>query len=215
MEVEGKAIKADKHETVTGLFTGTNCLAYEYSTQGPAGSGPSDAPRSDDGKFEVLDEGKEYTTFVVEDDTGRVLVDPSEARFAFLPEYYYNAPLSDTPKPVEIYMEQHPEAQPPELMIHPVISHIVNKHNRFVERRLDIGDTVYIKSSTREPAGWDTDDSLLVSDGTDNVDFVIYDRSKRRTAWRYGVFGSGKAIAGVIMAIGLLVLMYENVLHIL
>jgi len=214
IEVEGTAVIAEKREPVPGLFTGTKCLAYEYSTQAPKGSGPSDASFSDDGKFEVLDKGRENTTFVVEDDTGRVLVDPTEARFEFLPEYYYNAPLSDTPKPVEKYMQQHPESQPPELVIHPMISHIMNNHNRFVERRLDIGDTVYVKGSTLEPAGWDSDESILVRDGADNVEFVVYDRSKRRTAWRYGIFGSGKVIAGIIGASIMSFILYENVLHV-
>lgn len=157
VEVEGTAIPTDEHGTVSGLFTGVDCLAYTYSAQGPTGSGPPDAPHGDDGKFDVLDEGREYTKFCLEDSTGRVLVDLTGARFEFTPEHYYNAPLSDTPEPVKTYMQRNPETQPPELVIHPVISHVINNHSRFVEQRLDIGDTVYITGFTREPMGWDTD----------------------------------------------------------
>ncbi|WP_455449070.1 hypothetical protein [Natrinema thermotolerans] len=214
IEVEGTATPSDEHGTVTGLFTETDCLVYTYSAQGRPGSGPDDARRSDDGKFDVLDEGTEYTKFYVEDETGRVLVDPAGATFELTPESYYNAPLSDTPTPVEEYMQRHPETRPPDTLIHPVISHFLRNHNRFVERRLDIGDTVYITGYKRTDTGWGTDE-IIVDTGPNESEFVIYDRSKRWTAFEYGIYGLGKVIASLILAIMMLILLHENLQYLL
>ncbi|OAQ51611.1 hypothetical protein HTG_16265 [Natrinema mahii] len=210
IEVEGNAVPNDEHGTVTGLFTETDCLAYTYSAQGALGSGPDDAPQSDDGRFDVLDEGSEYTKFYVEDETGQILVDPAGAKFEFTPEMYYNAPLSDTPEPVKEYMQRNPSTKPPDIVIHPIVSHILKNHNRFVERRLNIGDTVYITGEKQQPARWDTDEPVI-SDGSSESEFVIYDRPKRRTAYRYGIYGLGKIVAGSILAILMIILLYDNI----
>ncbi|WP_195893023.1 GIDE domain-containing protein [Halopiger djelfimassiliensis] len=213
IEVEGTAVPADEHGTVTGPFTETDCLAYTYSAQGKRGSGPDDAPRSDDGTYDVLDEGKASTRFYVEDETGRVLVDPAGATFEFTPETHYNAPLSDTPEPVEEYMQRNPETRPPDTLLHPVVSTILRNHNRFVERRLDIGDTVYITGYKR-PATEGDSAEIVVGNGPNESEFVISDRSKRWTAGEYGIYGLGKAIAGVVLVIMMLLLLHENVQYI-
>lgn len=212
VEITGTAIPSEDQETVTGIFSGVECLVYTYSAQAPTGSGPPDAPRGEDGKFDVVDEGVEYTNFVVEDDTGRVLIDPAGASFTLTPEYFSNAPLSKTPEHLEEYMHQNRETRPPKIFLHPVISHIVKNHNRFVERRLDIGDTVYLTGYVRETAGWDHDDDICIGDGPEAVEFKIYDTPKRRTVWRYGVFGLGKVVVGVILISAMSLLLYDNLM---
>lgn len=177
-EVEGTARGDEKG--VEALFTGTVCLAYEYEVQEYQSSGQHS-------HWKTLDEGGNSVPFLVEDDTGRVQVDATEAELHLSPETLELSPGDEPPERIAQYMRDTEDVDYQDSTLDLGITELnVGNRQKFIERRLDIDESVHVYGAVgRAPTGeWGSNlvDALLTRD--ENTPLVISDGSERDTAWR-------------------------------
>lgn len=177
-EVEGTARGDEKG--VEAPFTGTVCLAYEYEVQEYRSSGKSNY-------WKTLDEGMNSVPFLVEDDTGRVQIDGTEAELHLSSETLELSPGEEPPERIARYIQQTDDIEQQDSTLDLGITELnFGNKQRFIERRLDIDESVHVYGTVgRAPAGeWGSNlvDAMLTS--SEKTPLVISDGSERDTAWR-------------------------------
>ena len=206
-EIEGTAVPTDSGTTVRAPFTDTACLAYEYEVQEYRSSGQSSY-------WETLEEGESAAQFLVEDDTGTVQVDPADAELHFDSHTTEVPRGEEPPESIARYINQSEavDAQHDRSLDLVVTELTIGNDQRFVERRLDVDESVHVYGDVeRAPAGeWGSGlvDALLTR-GEEAGILVISDTSERGTAWRLAKGPLFWTVAGVgLLAPGVTLLGY-------
>ena len=185
--------------TVTAPFTGAECLAYTYEVEELRSQGRGES-------WETLDTGMGGVNFVVEDDTGRVEVDPTGADVHFESHSVTVPPGTDLPDRLQEFVATTPGVEPQNRTVNLAITQVnVGNKQRFTERRLDVGEDVYVygQATLGHTVEWGSNlVDALVGDGEGTPVFVISDTDERGTAWRIAKGGLLKLVGGV-MALGI------------
>lgn len=181
-EVEGTATPtAEEEETVRAPFSDVDCLVCEYEAQELRSGGKSS-------HWKTLDEGASAAPFLVEDATGSVRVDPAGATLEFEEQEVRVPGGEEPPETIAQYLRRSEEidAQHDETLDLVVTELNVGNDQRFIERRLEVDESVYVYGDVeRAPAGeWGSSlvDAMLARGPTDTL--VVSDTSERGTAWR-------------------------------
>jgi len=182
VEVRGPAT-VDDGRTVETPFTQTRCLAYEYEVQELQSSGQHS-------HWETLDEGGAAVPFVLEDETGRVRVDPTGATLAFEEHTLRVRPGDELPERVERFVREREGVDRETGSIDLLITEIDHGDDqRFVERRLDVGETAHIYGGVEQGEGGEWGSSLVgvrITGDDRTGTYVISDSTERRVAWHAG-----------------------------
>jgi len=198
VEIEGTARPTDDHGVVHTPFTDTDCLAFEYETQEYQSHGQG-------GSWKTLDEGGTWVPFLVEDDTGMVRVDPAGAELHFEEHSLKVRGGDDPPDRIAEYIAETDDVDPQDKSIDVVVTELnYGNSQKFIERRLDVGEHVYVYGTAgRAPAGeWGS--RLVdaeVGDGEAVPQFVVSDTSERGTAWRIGKGALGWLAFGLALLV--------------
>lgn len=198
VEVEGTAHA--QHGTLTSPFTGTECLAYEYEVE--------EERHSNNGRhWETIDSGRNHTAFRIEDETASALVDPRGADFRFSAERSIDVRGGERPpEPVQKFIRRNRNVDSEEKSLDLKLFELnTGKDRKYVERRLDPGESVHILGDARYDADAGSDGgevNVVIRYGNDTK-FLISDTDERgaarRTAWK----GLPYLIAGLLFfAIG-------------
>lgn len=195
VEIQGRAVEGDDG-TVEATFTGSRCLAYSYEVE--------ELHTSNSGKnrtWKTLDEGMGGVDFVVDDDTGRVRVDPTGADFHFEDHTVTVDPGEELPDRLADFVARSPAVEPQNRTVDLHITELnTGNRQRFIERRLDVGEDVYVYGQARQgpSAAWGSDIvDALVGRGDETPVFVISDTDERGTARRIARDGILKTVLGV------------------
>ena len=177
-EVEGTAEGDEKG--VEAPFTGKTCLAYEYEVQELRSSGKSS-------HWKTLDEGGAAAPFLVADGTGTVQVDGPSAELHLEATSLRLDPGEEPPARIAEYLRESEEVDPQDRTIDLVVTELnVGNDQKFIERRLDLGESVHVYGHVeRAPAGeWGSGlvDALLTAG--EDTPLVVSDTSERGAAWR-------------------------------
>ncbi|MBV0924693.1 E3 ubiquitin ligase family protein [Halomicroarcula limicola] len=198
VEIEGTAVEGDEG-TVTAPFTGSPCLAYTYEVEELRSSGKSES-------WHTLDEGMGGVDFVVDDGTGRVRVDPSGADVRLEDHTVTVPPGTELPDRLAEYVAATDAVDAQDRTVNLLVTEInVGNKQRFTERRLDVGESVYVYGQARRGPAVEWGSNLvdaLVGDGNGTPVFVISDTSERGTAWRIARGGLWRV--GLALVVGLL-----------
>lgn len=197
VEIEGAA-RTDDGATVTAPFTGSECLAYTYEVEELRSTGKSSS-------WQTLDEGMAGVDFLVADDTGQVRVDPTGADIRLEEHTLRVGPGDELPERLVQYIEQTDDVEKQDASLDLGITELhLGNEQRFTERRLDLGEEVYVYgAATRGPStGWGSDlVDAVVRDGPGTPVFVVSDTDERGTAWRFATDGLWRvAVGGVLLA---------------
>jgi hypothetical protein len=202
VEIEGSAVESDDG-TVTAPFTGSPCLAYTYEVEELRSSGKNQS-------WQTLDTGMGGVDFVVDDGTGRVRVDPSGADI-HLESHSVTVPAgTELPDRLAQYVESTDAVEKQTRTVDIVITKLaVGNKQRFTERRLDVGEDVYVygQATAGPTAEWGSNlVDALVGDGDGTPVFVISDTDERGTAWRIARtsiwrIGAGIGMVGIAAAV--------------
>jgi len=180
-EVEGRARPTDEGSTVTAPFSDIECLACTYEAEELRSSGKNNY-------WKTLDEGAVAVPFLVEDETGSARVDPAGATLKFDEQVVTVPGGEEPPASIAQYINRTEdiETQHDETVNLVVTELSVGNDQRFVERRLDVEESVYVYGDVeRAPAGeWGSSlvDARLTRGQTETM--VVSDTSERGTAWR-------------------------------
>jgi hypothetical protein len=205
VEIEGTAVPDDDHGTITAPFSGAECLACSYEVQELRSSGKHSS-------WQTLDEGQGGVDFLVDDGTGRVRVDPHGSDIRLDGDTLSVSPGTVLPDRLANYVESTEEVDKQDGTMDLLVTEVnTGNKQRFIERRLDVGETVYVYGqATRGPsAGWGSDlVDAVIGDGKAVPVFVVSDTDERGTAWRFARGGIWRAALGIgILAIAAAVLM--------
>jgi hypothetical protein len=194
VEIVGRADEGDDG-TVEAPFTGSHCLAYTYEVEELRSRGKGQS-------WETLDDGMAGVDFVVDDGTGRVLVDPSGADISLESHSVTVPPGTELPERLARFVAANENVDAQDRVIDLKVTQLeVGNKQRFTERRLDVGETVYVYGqATRGPSvEWGSNlVDALVGDGDATPVFVISDTDERGTAWRIARGGLWRAGIGVV-----------------
>jgi hypothetical protein len=180
--------------TVTAPLTGSECLAYRYDVEqfGPVG---------DNGQWKTQDTGMGGVDFVVEDDTGRVVVDPTGAEVHFEAHRETVSPGDEMPEHIAAFVAASPDVEPSGRTLDLRVREVtIGQRQRFTERRLDVGEqvSVYGQATPGQAVEWGSDlVDALVADGDGLPAFVISDTDQRGTAWRIARPALWKVLIGL------------------
>lgn len=182
--LEGKAVFDS--ETLTAPFSGTESLAYTYEThenidvRNSWAVVSSGRERTED-EWVILDDGAAAVEFVVEDETGRVRVDPTGADLQFETETYDPVPWRDIPGPLVAYIESTSVVERRD--IESFVRWLKTPARRFREGRLEPEESVYVRGCVQPTA--DTDPvAAVVGECPDTSTFVVADTNQRGVFWR-------------------------------
>jgi hypothetical protein len=196
VELEGTARAAEDGGTVAGPFTGTDCLACEYEVEEYQSSGKSSS-------WNTLAEGRDGVPFVVGDGTGEVEVDPEGAAVRFEEDVLEVDPGDELPEDVARFVGSHPDVDRQDGSLDLGVTELtLGNRQRFTERRLDVGEDVYVygQAHPAERGGWgDTLVDAVVGDGEAAPVFVVSDTDERGTARRFGADAAWQVGLGVAL----------------
>lgn len=191
--VEGTAIPVPntETETLTAPFSGSDCLAYKYSVQEKKEPSNSSHPSSEDGAWVIGDEGRDAVTFVVDDSTGYLRIEPDNAEFQVETDVYEHFPWRTLPTPISEYIDSSPavERQDAVLTSVPIVGHLATwlkwTDRRFVEERLDPNQEVYVRGTPKPDKQADFGEvRWVLIDSGEGQSLVISDTEKQGTQWR-------------------------------
>lgn len=194
VEVEGQAVPDEDRGTVTAPFTGATCLAYTYEVEELRSSGKNSS-------WHTLDEGQAGVDFLVDDGTGRVRVDPQGADIRLDGDSVTVSPGDELPDRLARYVESTEAVDKQDGTVNLLVTEVnTGNKQRFTERRLDVGETVYVYGqATRGPStGWGSSVvDAVIGDGNAIPTFVVSDTDERGTAWRFARGGLWRVTVGL------------------
>jgi hypothetical protein len=195
VEIAGRAAEGDDG-TVTAPFTGSQCLAYSSEVEELRSSGRSQS-------WQTLDSGMDGVDFVVDDGTGRVLVNPEGADIHLESQSVTVPAGTELPDRLAEYVAATDAVDPQDRTVNLLVTEItIGNRQRFTERRLDIGEDVYVygQADGGPAVEWGSDlVDAAVGDGGDTPVFVVSDADERGTAWRIARGGLWRAGVGVCL----------------
>ncbi|RLM97470.1 GIDE domain-containing protein [Haloarcula sp. Atlit-7R] len=197
VEITGTAVAHEEGETVTAPFTGSECLAYTYEVEEYRSSGKHS-------HWETLDEGQNGVDFVVDDGNARVRVNPDGADVRFESQSVTVSPGTELPERLADYVERTEGVEAQDGSVNLLVTEIsLGNKQRFTERRLDVGEDVYVYGQAMRGPATEWGSNLVdavVGNGNATPVFVISDTSERGTARRI-VRGSIAEVAFGLVAV--------------
>jgi len=195
VEITGTAVADEDAGTVTAPFTGKRCLAYTYEVEEYRSSGKHSS-------WETLDEGQAGVDFIIDDGGARVRVNPDGADVRFESQSVTVSPGTELPERLADYVERTEGVEAQNGSVNLLVTEIsLGNKQRFTERRLDVGEDVYVYGQAmRGPASeWGSNlVDAVVGDGDGTPVFVISDTSERGTARRIGRGAIAETVFGLV-----------------
>jgi len=179
VEVEGTA-RIDE-ECATAVFSGTDCLAYEYEVQEYKSSGKSSS-------WQTLKQGGRAVPFLVEDASGSVVVEPVAPELHLESWRFRVAGGEKPPERIANFIDFVDEVDSQQKSVNLVVTELdYGNDQRFIERRLEPGEPVYVygtveRADLGEWGSGRVDGKLTHGDGSSPL--IISDTSERQALRR-------------------------------
>ncbi|MCL9812764.1 hypothetical protein [Natranaeroarchaeum aerophilus] len=193
-ELEASAVPAD--ETLTAPFTGTECLAYEYKVQRYRSS--------DNGSnWRTMHSDDERVQFLVEDETGSVVIESEDADLSLTSGDRITVGRDETAEGrIAEFLETIDDVDPGEGAssdIGPITVSTGDKR-RYVERRIDVGDTVHVygQINDRPFEGPTGTVNAAIGDGPETPLFHVADASASNSIQRQFAAGVAATVFGLM-----------------
>jgi hypothetical protein len=195
VEITGKAI-AFEGSIRSSPFTGKDCIYYFFRVEEHRRQGKNS-------RWVTVKKGEYRPEFYLQDDTGKVLVDPAGAEVNVPKDFEYNSGLlNDPPVQVKEFLKAND------------ISHDsflgLNKRMRYSEYLIEPGDTVYvIGTAGNNPVLAHTEDEhtskLIIKKGENEKFFYVSDRSEKELVssmkWQsFGGITTGALVCVICLA---------------
>ncbi|SDM03521.1 E3 Ubiquitin ligase [Halogranum gelatinilyticum] len=202
MTLSGTARPTGEDEPLAGPFSGRPAFVVGYEVKEERSSYNA-STKTSQRTWETVDSGWAGVPFVLEDETGRVRVDPATATFEVsLDESTRVAGGRSPPDRIRTFIEvnERVDDESHGFDVGP-LRFPTGRDRKYVEYRIEAGDAVSVLGTPRRARG-DVGEVNAVVDGGDP--FVVVDGSPRSATWRLAL-GSlvPLLVGGVFAAIGL------------
>ena len=190
----GTVVETPDHGTVEAPFSGRRAvaLAYQVLEEESAGLWWLGFPFGSLTQFEPIDGGAVANSFLLDDGTGQVRVDPGGATFRLEPDSTLQVDGGDAPpERIRRYIDSNADVDDEELTVNlGPIEWGVGDDRRYVERRLEPGDEVLVCGAARDARGAVGAVQAVIDGGSP---FLLAD-ADRRTLARRLLVGSPAAV---------------------
>lgn len=198
VEVYGEGIPKDKY--LLSPFLGEECVFYRYTVEEYRHHGKHSS-------WDVIKQGRSDNPFFLQDETGKVEVDPRDAEFEVVDKRQFVVnPGDGTPDRVREFLEGvNLKNNTPLIDLGPI--HIGANPRRYAEYVIEKGQKVFVTGTAVPKEGVKSDkheDMLLIRKGHYNKFFYISDRvekevlgSMRNTALLFLIGGGLAALIGL------------------
>jgi hypothetical protein len=163
VEIKGSARPGAEDMCFESPFSGKKCLFYKYEIQ-------EYRQLEDDNQWETIDSGFEAKRFLVEDETGAVIVDPESADFEF-PSNEFKVDNTDSANEhIKEFIKEHDIGR---------AGGIIGENDRkYIEWFIEPGENVYVfgyASNERDEQG----EYTVIKDNPAQEMFMISDKSEK------------------------------------
>jgi hypothetical protein len=149
ISISGTAVQYD--DTLLSPFTGTECLALEYDVE--------ERRTTQHGTSWVeIDSGRAAVPFLLEDETGSVLIEPTRVRLGLAESTVIDVDGGERPPDrIQEFIERNADVDSEERTWDLKIVELnVGDDRRYIERRLDLGESVTVFGEVRDEPGVST-----------------------------------------------------------
>jgi len=198
VEVYGEALA--KGEYLISPFCGEECVFYKYTVEEYRHHGKHSS-------WDVIRRGQTEAPFLVQDETGKIEVDPKGAEFEVTDRRQYRVnPGDGTPKKILEFLKQVSlNDNVPLLDLGPI--HLGANPRRYTEYIIEKGQNIFVTGTTVPKEGVQSDkheEMLVIRKGDFNKFFYISDMAEKKVL---GGMRSGALIfligGGIVTLIGL------------
>lgn len=171
VEVKGKARPLGRDALLESPFQGTGCVMYECKIEELRSDG-------DDEHWVTIYKDRRSPGFYLEDDTGRVAVDPSDAEWGFEADYREKFQENDVPERIARFSQQHITES--SLLD---VDWMGGEWRRFTEWFLEPGESLYLLGRANPVSGSNRDRfpdaDLLIQRDPATDSFYLSDSSEK------------------------------------
>jgi hypothetical protein len=198
VEVYGEGIP--KGDYLISPFSGEQCVFYKYTIEEYRSHGKHSS-------WDVINKGQSNAPFFVQDETGKIEVDPTDAEFEVVDKrQFYTNPGDETPLNIKLFINKIGVGENTPL-IHMGPIHIGANRRRYTEYIIEKGQKVFVTGTAVPKEGVRSnkhEDMLLLKKGDYNKFFYISDREEkgvlggmRNNALLYLIGGGLAALIGL------------------
>lgn len=208
VEICGEALPCAEGQTLQSPFTKNDCLYYHYTIEEFRRQGK----RS---RWVTLQEHTEAQPFLLRDDTGTVLVDPTGAEVAIPQDYQSGSRLGIDPRPeVQDFLRAEGIAFEGWLG--------ANKQMRFTEYYIALRDRLFILGTAgdnphvAEGTGVDNAADIMIGRGGTGAEFYISDSSEKECVRKHALKVFFQVYGGMSLTLasfGFLLYLLDAMLH--
>lgn len=196
VEVEGTA-RIDE-DCATAVFSGTDCLAYEYEVQEYRSSGNSSS-------WQTLTKGGRAVPFLVEDTSGSVLVEPTAPELHLESWRLRVKGGEEPPERIANFIDLVDDVDSQQKSVNLVITELdYGNDQRFIERRLEPGEPVYVYGTVERAAAGEWGSGRIdgtLTDGSGNSPLIISDSSERKAIRRIAKGPMLRTLFGFVLGV--------------
>ncbi len=180
-EVEGKVRPTSENDVMIAPLTQQRCVYYRYSVVEERRTRRRSRKKGRRKKRWVeLDGGKQWVPFLVEDDTGAVMVDPNDATEEFELDVTHTVYKGEEPPPkIKDFVNRNPNLRPLSQ------SHRRARRRRYSETFIAPGDDLYIFGKAMERRANDHLGNVVISSDDTTPLFRISDSSEEELIEKY------------------------------
>ncbi len=199
VEVSGKAVLKPDGVKLKSPFTNKPCVYYKYMIEEYRKQGKNSS-------WAVIGSGKDYSKFYLQDDTGKVLVNPTGANIDIPHDNIFTSNIGkEPPLSVKNFINKQNIRHESWLGI--------NKRMRYTEWFIEPGDNIYIIGTAddnpelEEGTAQHNVDDIMIQKGSNNPFYYISDKGEKEVLnsfkWKVigGLFGGGTLTVACFAAI--------------
>lgn len=203
-EIYGKVIPFDEESILKSPFSYNDCVYYRYIIQ--------EYRSGKNSHWVTIKHGKNHRLFYLEDETGRILVDPTKASIDISRKKEFDSSLGKDPtEHIKSFLKSE------NLQFEGSIFGI-NKKMRYIESFIKPADTLYIMGTVednpyvQDASVIDGVDDLIITKGKNIKFYQISDRIEKRIIGKYTLISWGLFIWGTIITVLILIAIFKTVM---
>lgn len=204
-EVGGKVIPYEDYGTMMSPFSNEKCVYYRYLIEEYRSTGKSSS-------WVTIKKGTENRLFYIQDETGRILVDPNKASIDISKSNVYNSAMGkDPPQNVLRFLEM-------ENIRFEGILFGINKRMRYTEYIIKPYDSLYIMGTVednpyvQDASVIDGVADMIFTKGKNVKFYCISDKMEKRILTKYNLLFIGFFLLGTFISVLSLIAILQAVM---
>jgi len=178
VELFGEAVPVEEDDLLQSPFSGKDCVYYRYEVEEYRSHGKHSS-------WDTIDAGTDSTSFYLQDDTGKVLVDPREAELKIPKDQEIHVDGGDKPpEEIQAFIERHPDVDSEDKELDMELFEMsYGNQRRYREYYVEPDKEVYVFGKAMERPGFKgsatNEENVVINKDKETPMFLISDKSEK------------------------------------